>query len=188
VDAEKARVMIAGWDAMLNKESAAAALYLTWRSAVDPRALDADVPKVDRLPLVEAGLMKAIAQLTTGQGADWTGWRYGRMHTRDFPHPFVTAFDLPTVERSGGNGAVAADGASYREIMDVADWDRSMVTNVPGQSGQPESPFYGNLLPLWDRAEYFPLVFTRGRVDKEAAYKLMLRPAAESKMELERPR
>ena len=50
------------------------------------------------------------------------------------------------------------------------------VTNVPGQSGQPESPFYGNLLPLWDRAEYFPLVFTRGRIDKETAHKLMLRP------------
>ncbi len=177
VDVEKARVMIAGWDAILNKESAAAALYVTWRAAVDPRALDVDVPKADRLTLVEAGLAKAIAQLANEQGTDWTRWRYGRMHTRDFPHPFVTAFDLPTVERSGGNGAVAADGASYREIMDVADWDRSAVTNVPGQSGQPESPFYGNLLPLWDRAEYFPLVFTRGRIDKETAHKLMLRPA-----------
>jgi penicillin amidase len=99
------------------------------------------------------------------------------MHTRDFPHPFVSAFDLPTIERSGGNGAVAADGASYREIMDVADWDRSVVTNVPGQSGQPESPFYGNLLQLWDRAEYFPLVYSRGRVDKESAHKLTLRPS-----------
>ena len=29
-------------------------------------------------------------------------------------------------------GTVAADGASYREILDVADWDRSIVTNVPG--------------------------------------------------------
>jgi acyl-homoserine lactone acylase PvdQ len=85
---------------------------------------------------------------------------------------------LPTVERGGGNGAIGADGASYREIMDVADWDRSVATNVPGQSGQPESKFYGNLLPLWDRGEYFPLVYTRGRVDGEAAHKLMLRPAA----------
>ena len=98
------------------------------------------------------------------------------MHTRDFPHPFVTAFDLPTVERGGGNGTVAADGASYREIMDVADWDRSVVTNVPGQSGQPESAFYGNLLPLWDRAEYFPLLYTKPRVDRDATHRLTLRP------------
>jgi penicillin amidase len=82
------------------------------------------------------------------------------------------------VERNGGNGAVMADGASYREIFDVADWDRSVVTQVPGQSGQPESPFYGNLLPLWDRGEYFPLAFSRARVDREAAHKLTLRPAS----------
>jgi penicillin amidase len=175
-DVEKARALIASWDAMLRKESAAAAIYLTWRAAVDRAALDYERPLQDRRPLVEAGLVKAIAQLTKEQGIDWSSWRYGRMHTRDFPHPFVPAFDLPTIERSGGNGAVAADGASYREIMDVADWDRSVVTNVPGQSGQPESPFYGNLLPLWDRAEYFPLVYSRPRVDREAAHKLTLRP------------
>lgn len=177
-DAEKARALVAGWNAMLQKDSGAAAIYLTWREAVDPRALDYQRAKEERTPLVEAGLEQTIAQLTKSQGADWSAWRYGRMHTRDFPHPFVRAFDLPTVERSGGNGAVAADGASYREIMDVADWDRSVVTNVPGQSGQPESAFYGNLLPLWDRGEYFPLVFTRPRVDREAAHKLALRPTA----------
>ena len=61
-----------------------------------------------------------------------------------------------------------------------SDWDRSVVTNVPGQSGQPESPFYGNLLPLWDNAEYFPLVYSRPRVDREAAHKLALRPTNRS--------
>jgi len=177
VDVEKARGMVAAWDAMLQKDSAAAAIYLTWRELVDRGALESERPRQERQPLVEAGLVKTIAELTKRQGMDWTAWRYGRMHTRDFPHPFVPAFDLPAVERSGGNGAVAADGASYREIMDVADWDRSVVTNVPGQSGQPESPFYGNLLPFWDKGEYFPLVYTRPAVDRSAAHKLSLRPA-----------
>jgi penicillin amidase len=179
-EVEKARALVASWDAMLTKESTAAAIYQTWRAAVDPLAVDYARPKQDRLAVVEAGLVKAIAQLTKEQGSDWKEWRYGRMHTRDFPHPFVAAFDLPTIERGGGNGAVGADGASYREIMDVADWDRSVATNVPGQSGQPESKFYANLLPLWDRGEYFPLVYTRGRVDAEAAHKLTLRPATTS--------
>jgi penicillin amidase len=180
VDVEKARSMIAGWDAMLRKDSAAAVLYLAWREVVDRGAFEYERPRQDRQPLVEAGLARAIAQLTKQLGPDWTAWSYGRIHARDFPHPFVPAFDLPVVERSGGNGAVAADGASYREIMDVADWDRSVATNVPGQSGQPESPFYGNLLPLWDTGEYFPLVYTRARVDREAAHKLSLRPMATS--------
>jgi penicillin amidase len=103
-------------------------------------------------------------------------WRYGRLHTRALPHPFVSEFDLPTVERGGGTGTVAADGASYREILDAGDWDRSVVTQVPGQSGQPESKFYSNLLPLWAENEYFPLVFSRKAVDKHAAHRLMLQP------------
>jgi penicillin amidase len=180
VDVEKARSMIASWDGMLVKDSAASALYITWRGLVDRAALDYGRPRDERTPLVEAGLTKAIAQLARQQGNDWTAWRYGRLHTRDFPHPFVGAFDLPTVERSGGNGVVAADGASYREIMDVADWDRSVATNVPGQSGQPESPFYGNLLPLWDKGEYFPLVYSRAAVDAAAAHRLSLRPSPRS--------
>lgn len=98
------------------------------------------------------------------------------MHTRAFPHSFISRFDLDIVERHGGAGTVAADGASYREILDVADWDRSVVTNVPGQSGQPDSPYYANLLPLWADNRYFPLAFSRKAVDARAAHVLILRP------------
>ena len=125
---------------------------------------------------VEERLASAIESLTKSQGADRSQWRWGRMHTRSFPHPFVSAFNLPTVERSGGAGTVAADGASYREIFDVADWDRSLVINTPGQSGQPGSEFYGSLLQDWADNKYFNLAFSRGAVDKAAAHKLTLKP------------
>jgi penicillin G amidase len=49
---------------------------------------------------------------------------------------------------------------------------------VPGQSGQPESEFYGNLLPLWDRGEYFPMVYSRAKVDDSASHKLYLKPGS----------
>ena len=98
------------------------------------------------------------------------------MHTQRFAHPFIAAFDLETVERPGGAGTVAADGASDREIMNPADWDQSWLTNTPGQSAQPGSPFYGNLLPLWASDTYFPLVYSRAAVDEHAAHKLTLRP------------
>ena len=61
---------------------------------------------------------------------------------------------------------MGADGASYREIIDVSNWDNSITINTPGQSGQPESPYYGNLLPLWAKDEYFPMAFSRGLVDQ----------------------
>ena len=67
-------------------------------------------------------------------------------------------------------------GASFREILDFSDWDNSVGTSVPGQSGQPGSPFYGNLLPLWERGEYFPLVYSRAAVEKHTAHVLMLKP------------
>ena len=98
------------------------------------------------------------------------------MHTRTFPHSLVAAFNLPTIERRGGTGTVAADGATYREILDVADWDRSIVTNVPGQSGQPESPFYGNLLPMFADDVYFPLAYSKARVEKETAHRMTIKP------------
>lgn len=179
-DVEKARAMLVSWDAKLLKDSVPAAIHTAWQTVVDPKGLDFYRSLDDRKQYAEDGLVKALEKLTKEQGSDWSKWRYGRMHFRDFPHPFVKEFDLPTVERSGGNGAVGADGASYREIMDVANWDRSVVTNVPGQSGQPESPYYGNLLPLWDRGEYFPMVYSRARVDQETAHKLVLRSAAAS--------
>jgi penicillin amidase len=176
-EVERARRMLADWDAVLARESAAAALYSAWRSASTAAEREAGRPASERQALHEASLGRAIEQLKKSQGADWGTWRWGRMHTRAFPHPFLSAFDLPTIERRGGAGTVAADGASYREILDLADWDRSIVTNVPGQSGQPESPFYGNLLPLFAEDAYFPLVFSRARVDKEAASLLVLQPA-----------
>jgi penicillin amidase len=171
---ERARRMLLEWDAVYTKDSAPAALYETWRGARG--SSQSPPPRASNRATLESGLRKAIDALTKTQGADWKGWRWGRMHTRSFAHPFVSRFDLATVERPGGAGTVAADGASYREILDVADWDRSVVTNVPGQSGQPGSPYYGNLLPLWAENRYFPLAFSRKAVDTHAAHTLILRP------------
>ena len=103
-----------------------------------------------------------------------------------FRHPVAAAFDLPGVPRGGDGNTVNATGgggdyvqrygASYREILDCADWDRSVATSVPGQSGQPGSPHYGDLLAGWAEGRYFPLVFSRARVEQETAHVLTLTP------------
>lgn len=90
----------------------------------------------------------------------------------------LSAFDLPTVERDGGAETVNATGALYRLITNFADPDSSLVTIGPGISGQPGSPFYGNLLEGWARGEFFPLAFTRPAVEQVATHRLTLRPAA----------
>ena len=174
-DVERARAEIAAWDHVYTRESRAAALYETWRTAGEGgrRGGRGSVATPGRED-VEARLRVALGTLTATQGPDRAGWRWGRMHTRAFPHPFVTAFDLPAVERAGGAGTVAADGATYREILDASDWDRSLTINVPGQSGQPTSPYYSNLLQEWAENRYFPMVYSRAAVNRAAAHRLRL--------------
>jgi acyl-homoserine lactone acylase PvdQ len=67
-------------------------------------------------------------------------------------------------------------GASYREIFDLSDWDKARGVNVPGQSGQPGSPHYDDLLPLWSKGQYFPLRYTKPAVDRETTDVLELKP------------
>lgn len=175
---EKARSLIAAWDARLTKDSVPAAIWSTWRRITErglPQGRTAPPTKRDD---VEKHLGEAIDKLTADLGTNWDQWRYGRVHTQAFAHPVLSGYDLPTVERRGGNGTVAADGATYRHIIDVSNWDNSVVVNVPGQSGQPESPYYGNLLPYWSNDDYFPMTFSRKAVDGKAAHRLTLVPTA----------
>ena len=67
-------------------------------------------------------------------------------------------------------------GASYREILDPANWDRSEGVNVPGESAQPGSQNYGNLLPLWNEGRYFPLLYSRSAIEKASKERLLLDP------------
>jgi penicillin amidase len=121
---------------------------------------------------------------------------WGRLHVTAFHHPLATlgpayakAFNLGPVPRGGDavtpNAAPynpqfeQTSGASYRELFDLGDWDRGLATSVPGQSGQPGSPHYADLLPLWDEGKYFPLAFSRGKVEEVTQHRLLLKPMPE---------
>lgn len=175
-DVERARGMVAGWDGRFDKESAPAAIYQEWQGEVDDGVFEEGTAAAARQQMIEAALQTAIKTLTEEQGADWAQWRWGRTNAIRLGHPVVEAFDLPETERMGAGGSVAANGATYREIFDVSNWDRSAVTNVPGQSGQPESPYYSNLLQSFANAEYFPAYYSREAVDGGAAQRLTLQP------------
>jgi penicillin G amidase len=149
-------------------------------SAVASAAIDAAVLGAYR---------DAVADLERRLGPDRSRWRWGAVHRAPFRHPLAAAFDLEaaprggdgnTVNATGGRGLLQTHGASFREILDLADWDNSVATSTPGQSGQPGSPHYGDLLPLWRDGRYFPLVFSRERVVRETAHLLTLEPGGGS--------
>jgi penicillin amidase len=174
---EWARAQIAAWDGSYHRSSPEAALHSYWRRNLDEAARDADVSRARRSELSEKALATAIETMRATQGTDRSQWRWGRIHRSEFPHWLVAAYDLPAVERNGGGGTIAATGATFREIIDFADLDNSRVTSAPGQSAQPGSPFYGNLLPLWGNGHFFPLLYSRPAVEGRTTHRLELLPA-----------
>jgi penicillin amidase len=137
-------------------------------------------------PALDQAWAEATARLGPAPGT----WAWGRLHEARFDHVLATSPDraavmsLLPVPRGGDSTTVNATGstlqqthgASFRAVMDVGAWDNSTMTNVPGQSGQPASPHYGDLLPLWAAGRYHPMVFSRAAVEREAAGRLLLVP------------
>ena len=117
-------------------------------------------------------------------------WQWGKVHQIRFRHPLgVRAYDRGPVGRPGDANTVNAtsgahlqqtNGASYREILDLSDWDRSVMTNVPGESGDPESSHYSDLIDDWASGRYHPMPFSRPAVEAAAAEHLWLVPRATS--------
>jgi penicillin amidase len=142
-----------------------------------------------------SSLGRAVAELTARLGPDMDRWRWGALHHARFEHPLQEAVD-PAAARTlsvgdwplGGSSSTpmaasyrARDfaltgGASFRMVLDVGAWDRSRAVNTPGQSGDPASPHYRDLAPLWAEGGYFPLLYTRGAVEAATESRLRLRP------------
>lgn len=173
-DVERGRKALAAWDAQHRRESMAAALYRYAGREIPTVARERTTPIEQRQALLERAVAAAIDSLRVVLGSDPAQWRWGRFNTSQLPHAFVRAYDIAPVERHGGRGFVAAVGATYRQIVDMNDLDASVATNAPGQSGQPGSPFYSNLVESYGRGEYFPLAFSRSAVEKVAARRLVL--------------
>ena len=50
------------------------------------------------------------------------------------------------------------------------------MTNVPGESGDPESKHYRDLLDDWSAGRYHPLPFTRKAVEAALGERILLEP------------
>ena len=67
-------------------------------------------------------------------------------------------------------------GGSFKIISDTEDWDNSVGLNNPGQSGDVRSPHYRDLFEYWARGKYFPIFFSRPKVESVAEQTLTLKP------------
>jgi penicillin G amidase len=148
---------------------------------------------VSRDLMLRKSLEEAWGKMEKLEGPSPEKWSWGSVHVARFRHPLDQTenagaiLDIPPAPRPGDEHTVNAteyadgsfvqvSGASYREILDLSDWDHSVAVNAPGQSGQPESPHYADLLPLWAEGKYFPLVYSRQAVEKQTTDRMVLEP------------
>jgi len=143
---------------------------------------------------IRNSLLAAYAETVHALGDDPAKWRWGDLHAIHFEHPLLQLADAQLAEQMtypayprGGSGNTTNNtgfnpndlhvraGASYRQVIDVGNWDAARMTNAPGQSGDPRSPFYDNLLKGWAEEKSFPLLYSRAEIMRHRAFSIQLR-------------
>jgi penicillin amidase len=180
---------------VMTPAAAAIVAYGTPRAVVG--YLEAEDVGGARDEILLESLAAALDDIAARLGADMAAWRWGDLHHAHFVPPAAHLAD-PDLRARMSHGPVAlpgsaftpaaatyrmtdfavTNGASFRMVLDVGDWDESRVINSPGQSGDPDSPHYSDLFPLWAEGRYVPLLFTRAAVVKAAKRVITLTPGA----------
>ena len=141
-------------------------------------------------------LRDAWSATTELLGTDAGQWQWGDLHQIAFTHPLLDRADPALAEQMrikpyprGGsanttnntgfsaNNFNVRSGASFRMVVDVGNWDAARMTNAPGQSGDPRSPFYDNLLENWATESHVPMLFSREKIEESAVLTIKLTPS-----------
>ena len=168
----------------------AMARIIAWMEAPDGR-FGAD-PIAERNALLIKSLSEAVAELTSRLGPDMQRWTLGSYHYARILSPFATAvrpdleaqYDVGHAPRGGDSYTITATGGadnqgaggSFKIVMDTENWDNSVGLNNPGQSGDINSPHYRDLYELWSRGKYFPIFYSRAKVESVAEKTVTLQP------------
>lgn len=155
-------------------------------------------PAAARDALIDAALAAGWKKAVELGGPDPARWRWGDLHRVNITHPLSSnpaiAAAFPKIDggRSGGDGTTpmargfnakrgfqVSHGASYLFVADVGAWDNSRFLLLPGQSADPRSPRYRDFYPRWLAGAMQPLWFSEAAVDRHAAARLILAPAAD---------
>jgi penicillin G amidase len=176
------------------------ALQISMKRVIDwllsPGGEFGDNPTERRDALLARSLHEATTELTKKLGADMNGWKYGqeKYHHALIQHPLAgvvgdamrARLNVGPAARGGdsytvtasGTGDNQTSGGSFKIIADTEDWDNSIGQNNPGQSGNPDSPHYRDLFEMWSQGKYFPVAYSRAKVESVTHERMTLRPVS----------
>ncbi len=151
-------------------------------------------PIQGRDDFLKKAFQSAVQNLQAKLGEDMNKWQYGQADNKHIilKHPMSNALnkdlkaklEFGPIPRGGNSFTVnntssnlnQSHGASFRMIVDTGDWDACLGMNTPGQSGNPEHPHYGNLFELWARDQFFPVFYSREKVESVQEEFWVLKP------------
>ena len=155
----------------------------------------AEVETCDQV--VASALEGAVRDLAETYGEDMSKWRWGEAHYAHMRHlpftyiPVLNKFFDRRIAASGGPFTLnrgryeisdeqapfaQTHGSTFRAIYDLSDLDRSLYIQIPGQSGNPLSPYYDNFVHAWQDTEYIPMTSARRDYAASAIGTLVLTP------------
>ncbi|MBI5880154.1 MAG: penicillin acylase family protein [Chloroflexi bacterium] len=156
---------------------------------------DAAEQPLSREQILSAAIADAVAYLKKAVGPDMSRWTWGRIHQAAFNHtlgaqkPLDRIFNRGPYPYGGDTNTVwqaafvpqlpiapGGGSASWRQIIDVSDWDASRAVHTTGQSGHPASKHYDDMIPMWLNGDYHPMLWARERVEAHAESRLTLTP------------
>jgi penicillin amidase len=147
--------------------------------------------------IFKTALAEAVTEVEAQLGKDPARWTWGALHTTTFKNeslgrsgvaPIEALFNRGPFATAGGSSIVNATswdpvlgyavnwGPSQRMIVDLADFDRTLAVHTTGQSGHAYHVNYIDMADAWRTIQYFPLPWTRGRVEELAGQHLVLEP------------
>jgi penicillin amidase len=155
----------------------------------DIATLDKRETREDMVVLAAADAAAAF-ESRFGRSRPW-----GEVHVARFTHPLSAGGAALGLLFDRGPVPVAGDGftvnrasyhrlspfavwevVSWRQILDVGNWDAARVVLPGGQSGHPWSPHYFDQNELWRRGQYRAQPFSRAAVEAARTRRLMLVP------------
>ncbi|HEX8730513.1 MAG TPA: penicillin acylase family protein [Ktedonobacterales bacterium] len=152
----------------------------------------------DRDKTIARALADAYDGLQKRFGPDTSTWQWGIIHTATFAHPLASVtplnliYGVAPVSRPGdsvtvsvgGDGDYSADPPNYaqhtvssmREIIDLSHLDGSLWVTTTGESGNPFSTHYQDLVPLWNTNTYQPMDYSPAAVAGQTTSLLTMTP------------
>jgi len=153
----------------------------------------------DRDRQLRGAAERACGVLRERCGSDPGAWRLGAVQRMALRHALYSvpglgrAFSRGEQEFGGDSNTIVQGGAvpwhdvgrvtiapGYRQILDLADWDRSVFMLPAGTSGIPGHPSYDDCIEEYLTGSYRPLLFSRTAVMSAAEHVLSLQPEAGS--------